>query len=60
MLAKITKILTKVQYVVYICIVTVIIRNIVKKVHTDMDSIGNNNNSHLEDMAENMERVQVR
>ncbi len=58
MLAKITKILTKVQYVVYICIVTVIIRNIVKKVHTDMDSIGNNK-GHT-DMAENMGLGKVR
>jgi hypothetical protein len=40
MLQKFIKILMKAQYAVYIGIAVVIVRNIVKKIRTDMDRVG--------------------
>ena len=40
MLAKFVKVLMKAQYAVYVGIIVVIVRNIIKKIRTDMDRVG--------------------
>jgi hypothetical protein len=40
MLEKLIKFLMKAQYAVYVGIGVVIVRNIIKKVRTDMDRVG--------------------